>query len=530
MYRVLIVDDEPIELKFIEYIINKKFTALKVEGTERSGRAAIEKAESTYPDIIIMDINMPGINGLEAMRQIRKGNPNVRFIVVSAFDYFNYAVEAVALNVDDYLLKPVKEATLVETLEKVMKQIDARRDRTRREMELKEKFEMVMPILETGFINAICIFDDAGTDLHNYCRIFDFKSTSGYVIAIQFGEKEGGEVKNKIGAGVQSQKLYQHYYSILKSICVCVVGPMMLNRLIVYILDEQENGFEQKFSAEKTVQNFYKRAEKLDIEISVGIGGHCKSVDNVHESYQQALRALLMLSISKIDCNILHFDDVLAEEGGVETCYEKQFMRSYYLSVDTEDALVAQLAFESIFSRMCSEIMPDFDELKNKSISLILGFSKLWVNLGSNHSVMLGQILQAQKPDELRRACCCCIASAVNRTVSGKKKKINSIIEKANRYMEEHFSDEITLDSIAKEVNLSPYYFSRFYKAQTGVNFIDRLMTIRIEKAKEYLSETDASIKEVSKQVGYMEPNYFSKLFKKIAGITATEYKEQYGR
>ena len=165
MYRALIVDDEPIALDSIEFIIKNNLSSIEIVGKSRSGRDAIEKAYNTRPDIIIMDINMPGINGLEAMRQIRRINPEVRLIVASAFDYFDYAVESVALDVDEYLLKPVRETRLVEALQKVMIAIDERRERVRREMAMKEKFELVIPVLETGFINSLCIFEVLSTTL-----------------------------------------------------------------------------------------------------------------------------------------------------------------------------------------------------------------------------------------------------------------------------------------------------------------------------------------------------------------------------
>ena len=157
-------------------------------------------------------------------------------IVTTAFDYFDYAVEAVNLNVVDYLLKPIKEEKLIETLKKVIVEIDVRRDRIRQEMELKEKFEMIVPILETGFINAVCMFNSNNEELNNYCRMFGFSEASGYILAIEFGEKNGGEIKNKIGIGIKSEKLYNDYRDILKSICKCVIGPVMLNSESSFIM------------------------------------------------------------------------------------------------------------------------------------------------------------------------------------------------------------------------------------------------------------------------------------------------------
>lgn len=106
---------------------------------------------------------------------------------------------------------------------------------------------------------------------------------------------------------------------------------------------------------------------------------------------------------------------------------------------------------------------------------------------------------------------------------------MNSIIEKANQYIEDHYKEEISLEDVAKEVNLSSYYFSRFYKEETGINFTDKLSNVRIEKAKELLKDKNLSIKDVCFMVGYMEPNYFSKIFKKVTGYTASDYKRLYG-
>ena len=530
MYRVLIVDDEPIAVKSVEYMIRNHLDRLEVVGTAGSGRAAVEKSDSLHPDIVIMDINMPGINGLDAMKQIRSENPAVRFIIISAFDYFNYAVEAVALNVDEYLLKPVKEEKLVQTLKKVVRRIDERRDKVKRELELKEKFEMVVPVLETGFISSICMLDGSEEDLQKYCRLFGFERTGGYVLAVQFGETDGGEVQNRIGVGVQSQKFYQNYRDILKNVCVCVVGPLMLNRLIVYVLDEHSPGFEQKLAAVETAQRFLHQAQKLKLGISAGIGGYCPDVRGARESYRQAICALEYLSRLKSEVPILHYEDILEERTGAGDYYTQQLVQAVCARANESDAGGALFAFSNIFDRMCADVMPDFDELKNNCISLIVGFDRKWGNWIRDYPAALGEAAAARTQTELYHICSRFIAGAVNEIASGKKKRANDIIQKADAYMESHYESEVTLGGISREVNLSPYYFSHFYKEETGVNFIDKLIRIRIEKAKHILASTDASVKDATKQVGYADPNYFSKLFKKIVGVTASEYKEHYGK
>lgn len=530
MYRVLIVDDEPIEVQSVEFIIKNNLGALEVVGTARSGRAAVEKSESLRPDIVLMDINMPGINGLEAMKQIRTGNPAVHFLIVSAFDYFSYAQEAVALDADEYLLKPVKEEKLVESLKKVARRIDAQREKVKRELELKEKFELIVPVLETGFVNTICMPEGQEEDLKKYCRLFGFEKTGGYVLVIRFGERDGGPAGNRIGVSVQSQQLYQKYRDILKNVCTCVVGPVVLNRLVVYVLDDRGPGFEQKLAATETAQRFFRQAEKLELGIGIGVGGCCADVGGARESYRQALAALERLSDLKSEVPVLHFEDILEEGAGRPDFEMQDFVQNVCLRADAGDADGALRIFSGLFERRGALREPDFDELKNSCISLFISFDRKWGNWIEGYSPALEEVVSSQDTDGLRRTGTRFLVDAVRRIGENKRKKASDIIGKADAYMEAHFDSEITLGGISKEVNLSPYYFSHFYKEETGVNFIDRLISIRIEKAKQMLAGTDASIKDVARQVGYNDPNYFSKLFKKIAGVTATEYKEHYGK
>jgi two-component system response regulator YesN len=109
---------------------------------------------------------------------------------------------------------------------------------------------------------------------------------------------------------------------------------------------------------------------------------------------------------------------------------------------------------------------------------------------------------------------------------SKKKERSTSVIEKAKAYIISNFNKQISLDDVSREVNISPYYFSKIFKEETGENFIDYLTNIRIDKAKELLANSDLSMKEICGKVGYSDPNYFSRSFKKNVGVTPTDFKE----
>jgi two-component system response regulator YesN len=534
MCRILVVDDEPIAVESVVYMIKKHFDSMDIVGTSRSGKDAIEKSYNLHPDIIIMDINMPGINGLDAMKQIRMVNPTVSFIVISAFDYFDYAVESVALGVEEYLLKPVKEQKFIETLSKVIDQINIRKQNMKKSLEQQERLEMIIPILESGFMNSLCLYGDNSKELQNYCDLFGYSKSSGYVMALEFGQKESMKIENKIGAGVQGEKMYAEYKKIIQAHCTCVVGPIMLNRIIIYVFDESgEDSFEQKSDSVRLAQNILRRAVQIYQDIFIGIGRFHENIRDAKKSYQESLYSLRILTGSdeggSTHSRILHVDDIIEKVEYTESDYEQLIEDEIFSKVSDKSEAHLQTAFEQIYTRMCADQNMNFGAVKNRMIGLVVGFGKRWGNVIDEYYGVLSEIINAPNEDALYGICKRYLNITVNQINSVREKKVNSIIDKANKYIENHYAEEITLDDVAKEVNLSSYYFSRFYKEESGINFSDKLVNVRIEKAKELLKKEDLSIKDVCFMVGYMEPNYFSKIFKKITGYTASEYKKMFG-
>ena len=237
MLKIMVVDDENIVIESIKYIVEKNFDSVVVVETARSGREAIEKAEAVKPDLIFMDIRMPGINGIDAIREIKAVYPQVEFVIISACEQFEYAKEAVNLGAVEYLLKPLNRTKIVEIIRQTQQRISAARAKKKMELEMKEKFERVLPVLEHGFIYSILLYEDYNQELEKYRRILDLPEGPGYVMTLEFGEqKQSGTLGNVIGSSVLSQSFYPLLRDIIKNrINSCIVGPVMLNRIICYV-------------------------------------------------------------------------------------------------------------------------------------------------------------------------------------------------------------------------------------------------------------------------------------------------------
>jgi two-component system response regulator YesN len=144
MLKLLIADDEYLVLDSIKMIVSKNIKDVVVVATASTGREAIETSISLKPDIVFMDIHMPGIDGVEAIKQIKKVNNDTMFVIITAYEYFDYAKEALNLGVFEYLLKPVNKNKLIETINNIKINIEMKRSNLIREIELKEKMNRII--------------------------------------------------------------------------------------------------------------------------------------------------------------------------------------------------------------------------------------------------------------------------------------------------------------------------------------------------------------------------------------------------
>lgn len=519
------MDDEPIARNSVKYIIEKNIPELEIVGLCASGKEAIAKNYEFRPDIIIMDINMPGINGIDAMKQIRMTNEDVAFIIVSAYDYFDYAMEAVSLNASEYILKPINPDKLVAALKKVMLKIEQKQLDMLHQLEQRERMNMIMPILETGFINAICLYDSKPEELEEYCQLFEYKQTGGFVMIIEFLGID------KVDAQVKGNAIHNKYRDILKGICDCIVGPIMSNRMVIYINAYcGEELYEQKQRAIDMAEKVIRRTSHIFEDIRIGIGTYNNDLESAKKSYIEAARTLriakkVAISYDDPKTRIYHADDYLNKSDMENDTYEQLFEANVYECMKSDDIMMARIGFEQVFRKMVSDPNMDYLSIKNAIIGFIVNLSKKWYSFTGDYYNVMMEILNANDEEELFACASAYLNDVIIKINNDKQSREQVIVRIAMEYIEKHYQEEITLEDVAKQVGLSSNYFSRLFKSRTGTNFSDKILSFRMEKAKELLRDTEYNIKDITYMVGYVDPNYFTKLFKKYTGKNASEYR-----
>lgn len=530
MYKIMIADDEGIVIDALKFIIEKNFGESCEIESAKTGRSVIELAESFRPDIALMDIHMPGINGIEAMKEIKKNNKNIIFIVVSAYDKFDYAKEAIGLGVMDYVNKPIDKNIITALLKKAMEKIDVDRMKRSNDLLIKEKLETVIPIIESGLIYSVLFQENYMEEAENFKNLLGIKEDNGYMMVIEYGDTvKDGHLTNAIGASVRMQSNYARLRENVKEYFPGIVGPLMANALIVFIpcADESlQNEYEERVKEIETARKMvHKLKNDIDAQFRVGIGT-VKKLDEADISYTEAVNALRYTVGS-----VAHAKD-LSVKNRQEEDYPVRTEKKMFDFVQNGDAAGAVAEGNCFFDWILERHGDAAMDIKLKILELIFQAEKISVMSGGSvyrfedRHDYLTILYGINQYEELRSWFLAKIREAA-RSVSGSKEKTTiSLVEQAKEYIDSHYSDDISLDEVSREINISPYYFSKLFKEETGGNFIDYVTAIRMEKAKELLSTTDKSMKEICSEVGYSDPNYFSRSFKKNVGVTPTEYKE----
>lgn len=184
MYKILIADDEGIVRESLKFIIDKDFSDCEVY-LAKSGRQAIELAEENRPDIALLDIQMPGINGLSALREIKSMNPKIRALILTAYDNFDYAKEAIELGAKDYIMKPIDRKKIVEELTKLMHSIDEERRKRQDDLNIRERMEAVVPIIENGFVLSLIIQNEYGYSGAQYRSLLNLSEDYGFITVFE---------------------------------------------------------------------------------------------------------------------------------------------------------------------------------------------------------------------------------------------------------------------------------------------------------------------------------------------------------
>ena len=478
MYKILVVDDEMIERKGLNKILKKEFKD-KIDIIHASnGRIAIKKALEEKPDIIFMDIKMPGINGIEAMKNIQEKFKKSNIVVISAYDSFKYAQMALKNNAYEYLLKPVKQKDILNCVYRLMDFIKRKNNNKNKDKILKEKLIESNLIIDSKIFDYIKLNQIEKLEIINKKDIIDFNIYKGIIVLIE--EKE---VDNREKIIEYFNLNFRENIKLINNFQLYFIIPEKYIEKIENINKDFEKRLEYKFKEYNSLNEVSKKYYLLN---------NLNKKKNNDNLYPITLEKDML---SKID--------LFLKEDALKLL-EKLF---YWIDININSDLKKIKYLESIESIVKRKLFEKKEIYEILSVKII-------------DEENINKKIAIIKKD---------IKSIITRyTNKLEMSPTDDIIDLAKEYIDNNFDKELTLEKIAEEICISSFYFSKLFKEKMNINFIDYLTKIRIKKAKKMLRNSSYIIKKISKDVGYNDPNYFSRVFKKYTGESPSKYRKKY--
>ena len=522
MKRVLIVDDEHPVVEAIELMIRRDLAyEFTVAGNASSGRDAVEKALALAPDIVLMDIWMPGISGLDAVREIRARGLSCVFILVTAYERFDIAREAMELGVLDYLLKPVARDKLAAALRAAASIADRRFELERREMRHREREERLRSFVEEAFLRAVMMDESERFDAGRYSSALGITESLAIVAAATFLPAPGAPDPE-----AEARRLYEGFLSTVRYKTRALAGPLMSGFTVV-LLPLSAPGQETKVS--EAFRAVIEQAHGMELARgSLRIGyAPASPLRGANKAWARAFKEVLAFAGNRASAT--HPASAEAGRGGSSSSGWED-AAAFVTSLVRGDTSHARVALEKALESLSGlHDIPPAD--RYRIISL---FVEAYREFERRNYIGPEETRAFMDLDDLRTA------EGTTGLALAARARFASLSEAARRaprwsgpvacamtFVRENFSRQISLESTAAEVPLSPSHLSRLFVEQTGRGFSDFLIDVRIERAKELLSEPGASIKQVSAACGYPDPNYFSRLFKKVTGSTPSAFSSE---
>ncbi|MCI8596856.1 MAG: response regulator [Lachnospiraceae bacterium] len=504
--RILIVEDEEIERKVLEMMLKYNRQDIEELRFAENGIEALSIFQEKIPDIVLMDINLPGINGLETIRQMQLIHSGVRFVILSAYNLFSYAQEAIRLNVFDFLIKPIQLEEIQKIISRLSMEIQQQEESLKTYTKQTEKLKTIRPLLESD-----CIYSIASMHSNtSITTIFDFLQmpiSSGYVF---IAKGEGSTIHF-----IQEIKRRMRYMTM-----ECLGD--MINELCVFVA--LSDTVLRKNQIREMLQHIIETLGNAGSSIHIGVGSISEPNDDLKLSYNQALSAVQ--HAEQQNKRLMFYDEIIeitenAKEYDIRAAASS--VANWVMAGDTA-RIVTQV--NEMFSFM--QVSLKHREIVSKAYWFYALVCSGLSNLDTQ-TVFLepNRILEYNDIPALKELLISNLTALADIRMNQNGPKSSQIAEAAITLVHRRYMENITLESVAKELNFSPYYLSRIFKKSTEYTFSEYLTNYRIEKAKEFLSKGTMSIKEIAYATGFNSQGYFAKIFKKYTGNSPSEYTER---
>ncbi|WP_028561572.1 response regulator [Paenibacillus pinihumi] len=519
MYRVLLVDDEILDLKGMQTFIPWEELGMEVVAAVSSGFAASEILDQQPVDILVTDVHMPNMSGLELARKALDKNDKLKIIFVSGYQDFHYVKQALSLNACSYVLKPMDDNELIESLKKLREELNEDRKR----LETEQQYKRMVPLIKNEYLvqllEGVLSSEALGVLLEEYKL-----NETNWPVYVVIAERDDWKIKRGSEEVIDETEMSGVFWNKLFSTChrleiqqYCRLNDKRLGLLL-----------ESSLNPERLHEELSREFEGLPITVTLGAGDQVTGVLFLKESYRQAKAALdykmfngkgtiihyqqaqsaRMIDVQNLDIQLDALFEAMTNYDLVRVHDELHklyglaiTMRSKYTIHNFTIFLLMKL---DAYLQKMNEDLFQLLNMDINSLDIVLQYE----TIGEIHSWLQYQVYELS---ELLH--------------SRKQKKNWKLVRDIVNDVQQRLHENISLKDIAEQYSFSPNYLGQIFKEEMNTNFSDYITTLRMEKAGDLLLNTNLKVYEIANLIGYRYLPYFSRQFKDYYAKTPLEYR-----
>lgn len=512
MMRIVIVEDEIRIREGMIRLISKINQEHVIVGEADNGREGMRQIEAVMPDLIITDIKMPDMDGLEMLTRLKEKHISIKAIVLSAYSEFSYAQQAIKVGVSEYLLKPISVASLTQALENIEIQLE-------QEKKYKKEHLDVLQSLESVFSGIILGGTMVDKELNDFLdRGYQLKPDSDFVlIPVYLGSKYEDN----------RQKMIKELHAVLRSRegLEYRILEIPQNKILLLILFA--------FTEERELERWFQNR----VLIQLMRGENCRACFGwIAFKGISLMKESLYILFKNMDWNIILGDDVIVSYPKVTQIQTVPLSYPIDLESQTRVALCSfdSKKVETSAQNFCryfkSGKLYSPKEIKESFVRY------LWSVINVIKEIDFAQYKNIEQQEYLKNIMTATTFPELEQTLHDVllllpldktgETSVNLTVQRAQSLVHEFYNQGITLDEIAMKLKITPEYLGTQFHKEMGVTFSAYMKNYRIKKAKELLIGTNLKLYDIADKVGYSDSKYFSQVFKECTGQLPTEYRK----
>ena len=531
MYKIMIVDDEDDARIAIASTVDWEQEGFELAGDAKNGKEALELMSDKPPDVVIADINMPYVNGLELLKTVGDVYPLTKVILLSAYDDFEYAQSAVRGCAFDYILKPITKQELLGVLRSVKGSMD-RESADREDIEkLRREYEASLPILRENFLSVL---------LTSYMEIPEIEKKAlrygldmiGKTIVIGVISSDAGPDESSEGFGRENSAELANFaiYNIAQEVMQIHGAGMafMHDQNIVLI----GMGGSDSAAEEQCLRVFDEIrcciSKYIKFTVTIGMGHPVRQLNGIHASYRSAVQAGNYKILAGGD-KVIYIRD-LEPADPREVLFNTEAEQKLSALIKTGSASDVDGIVDGLFANVLACRVDEYDVYV---IEMALAVLKAANSAGVDTGCVFGEkdkifkkILDMPNMGgaclEIKQIC----RKIISELSQMREKSSQKLIWDAMDFVRAHYMDSsVSIESLCAYLHVSQSHFCALFKKETGDTFNNWMIFYRMEEAKRLLRASNMKMTEIAGRVGYTDPNYFSFSFKKVCGVSPREFQ-----